>query len=301
MGTILVFGANGQVGFELMRAAWAPGLTPVGLTRADGDVTDVQAVAAAMATHRPALVVNASAYTAVDKAESEAERAYSVNRDGPAHLARVCAAAGVPLIHLSTDYVFDGTSKTEPWREDDPVAPQGVYAASKLAGEEAVRAVQPDHVILRTAWVFGAHGHNFVKTMLRLARERDELRVVADQHGCPTPAAAIAAAIATIARVRLTGGWTPGVFHYAGAPATTWHGFAERVVERAAGRIGRKPPVRAIATADFPTPARRPANSALDAARIGQAYGIAPADWMDGLDRMLDEILSETQGTDTQR
>ena len=301
MGTILIFGANGQVGFELMRAAWAPGLTPVGLTRADGDVTDEQAVTAALAAHSPALVVNASAYTAVDKAESEANAAYAVNRDGPAHLARSCAAANVPLIHVSTDYVFDGTSKTEPWREDDPVAPQGVYAASKLAGEEAVRTVQPDHVILRTAWVFGAHGHNFVKTMLRLARERDELRVVADQHGCPTPAMAIAVAIATIAQARLTGGWTPGVFHYAGAPATTWHGFAERIVERAAGRIGRKPPVRAIATADFPTPARRPANSVLDTARIGQAYGIAPADWMDGLDRMLDETLSDTQGTDTQR
>ncbi|MBK4723110.1 dTDP-4-dehydrorhamnose reductase [Azospirillum sp. YIM DDC1] len=300
MRTILIFGANGQVGFELLRTAWAPDLTPVGLTRAGGDVTDAQAVAAAMATHRPALVVNASAYTAVDKAESEPDAAFAVNRDGPANLARACAAAGVPLIHISTDYVFDGTSKTTAWREDDPVAPQGVYAAGKLAGEEAVRAALPDHVILRTAWVFGAHGHNFVKTMLRLARERDELRVVADQHGCPTPAAAIAAAIAAIAQVRLTGEWTPGVFHYAGAPSTTWHGFAERIVERAAGRTGRKPPVRPIATADFPTPARRPANSVLDTARIGQAYGIAPADWMGGLDRMLDEILSDTQGTGTQ-
>ena len=224
MRTILVFGANGQVGFELMRTAWGPGQIPVGLTRADGDVTDAQAVAAAMATHRPALVVNASAYTAVDKAESEPDAAFAVNRDGPANLARACAAAGVPLIHISTDYVFDGTSKTEPWREDDPVAPQGVYAAGKLAGEEAVQAALPDHVILRTAWVFGAHGHNFVKTMLRLARERDELRVVADQHGCPTPAAAIAAAIAAIAQARLTGGWTPGVFHFAGAPATTGAG-----------------------------------------------------------------------------
>ena len=300
MGTILVFGANGQVGSELLRAPWAPGLTPVGLTRADGDVTDAQAVAAAIAAHRPALVVNASAYTAVDKAESERDAAFAVNRDGPANMARACGAAGVPLIHISTDYVFDGTSKAEPWREDDPVAPQGVYAASKLAGEEAVRDAQPDHVILRTAWVFGTHGHNFVKTMLRLARERDELRVVADQHGCPTPTAAIAAAIAAIAQTRLTGGWTPGVFHFAGAPATTWHGFAERIVERAAGRIGRKPPVRAIATADFPTPARRPANSVLDTARIGQAYGIAPADWRDGLDRMLDEIFSDTQGTGAQ-
>ncbi|KAA0678270.1 dTDP-4-dehydrorhamnose reductase [Roseomonas genomospecies 6] len=300
MGTILVFGANGQVGFELLRAAWAPGLTPVGLTRAAGDVTDAQAVAAAIAAHRPALVVNASAYTAVDKAESERDAAFAVNRDGPANLARACAAAGVPLIHISTDYVFDGNSKTTPWREDDPVAPQGVYAASKLAGEEAVREAHPDHVILRTAWVFGAHGHNFVKTMLRLARERDELRVVADQHGCPTPAAAIAAAIATIAQARLGGGgWTPGTFHYGGAPATTWHGFADRIVERAAARIGRRPTVTAIATADFPTPARRPANSVLDTARLGQAYGVPPADWMAGLDLVLDDILDETQGVGT--
>lgn len=296
MRTILVFGAGGQVGFELLRTAWADGLRPVGLARAEGDVTDPAAVAAAMAAHRPALVVNASAYTAVDKAESEPDRAFAVNRDGPANLARACAGAGVPLIHISTDYVFDGTSKADPWREDDPVAPQGVYAASKLAGEDAMRAILPDHVILRTAWVFGAHGHNFVKTMLRLARERDTLRVVADQRGCPTPAAGIAAAIAIMARARLTGGgWTPGVFHYAGAPATSWHGFAERIVERAASRIGRRPPVQAITTADFPTPARRPANSVLDTARIGQAYGIPPADWMTGLDRILDEILEQPQ------
>ena len=299
--TILVFGAGGQVGFELLRTAWAPGLVPVGLPRAAGDVTDPAAVAAAMASHRPALVVNASAYTAVDKAESEADLAFAINRDGPANLARACAAAGVPLVHISTDYVFDGASKTAPWREDDPVAPQGVYAASKLAGEEAVRELLPDgHVILRTAWVFGAHGHNFVKTMLRLARERDLLRVVADQHGCPTPAADIAAAIATIAQARLTGGaWTPGVFHYAGAPATTWHGFAERILDRAAGRIGRRPPVEAITTADFPTPARRPANSILDTGRIGQAYGIPPADWMAGLDRVLDAILDQPQSVGT--
>ena len=296
MQTVLVFGAGGQVGFELLRAAWAPGLTPVGLDRATGDVTNAEAVAAAIAAHRPALVVNASAYTAVDKAESEVDAAYAVNRDGPANLARSCAAACVPLVHISTDYVFDGASKTTPWREDDPVAPQGVYAASKLAGEEAVRNFQPDHVILRTAWVFGTHGHNFVKTMLRLARERDLLRVVADQHGCPTPAADIAAAIAAIARIRLTNGvWTPGVFHYAGAPATTWHGFANRIVERAAAQIGRRPTVEAITTADFPTPARRPANSILDTARIGQAYGVPPADWMAGLDRMLDEILNQPQ------
>ncbi|WP_454021098.1 dTDP-4-dehydrorhamnose reductase [Azospirillum sp. Marseille-Q6669] len=297
---VLVFGSNGQVGFELLRAAWAPDLTPVGLDRASGDVTDARAVAAAIAAYRPALVVNASAYTAVDRAESERDAAFAVNRDGPANLARACAAAGVPLIHISTDYVFDGTSKSTPWSEDDPVAPQGVYAASKLAGEEAVRDAQPDHVILRTAWVFGAHGHNFVKTMLRLARERDELRVVADQHGCPTPAAAIAAAITAIARTRLGGGsWTSGTFHYGGAPATTWHGFADRIVERAAPRIGRRPTVTAITTADFPTPARRPANSVLDTTRLGQAYGIPPADWMTGLDRVLDDILDETQGVGT--
>jgi dTDP-4-dehydrorhamnose reductase len=293
--TILIFGAGGQVGGELLRTAWLPGVTVCGLTRADGgDITDKAAVRSAFARHRPALVVNAAAYTAVDKAESEAEAAFAVNRDGPAHLAHACAAAGgVPLIHLSTDYVFDGTSKTTPWREDDPVGPQGVYAASKLAGEDALRDILPDaHVTLRTAWVFGALGANFVKTMLRLARERDELRVVDDQLGCPTPAAAIAAAIAVIAARRLSAGtWVPGVFHYAGAPAVSWCGFARHIVARAASRIGRQPHVHGIATADYPTPAKRPANSVLDTARIGQAYGIAPADWQAGLDPMLDEVL----------
>ena len=272
----------------------------VAVDQAECDLSDPRAIRDLVERVRPSVIVNPAAYTAVDKAESERDAAFAVNRDGPANLARACAAAGVPLIHISTDYVFDGNSKTTPWREDDPVAPQGVYAASKLAGEEAVREAQPDHVILRTAWVFGAHGHNFVKTMLRLARERDELRVVADQHGCPTPAAAIAAAIATIAQARLGGGgWTPGTFHYGGAPATTWHGFADRIVERAAARIGRRPTVTAIATADFPTPARRPANSVLDTARLGQAYGVPPADWMAGLDRVLDDILDETQGVGT--
>ncbi|KAA0677451.1 dTDP-4-dehydrorhamnose reductase [Azospirillum brasilense] len=293
---ILILGTSGQVGTELMRAAWPPGTELVGLARPDVDMARPETVEAAVAAHAPDLVVNATAYTAVDKAESDREAAFAVNRDGPARLAAACAARGVPLVHISTDYVFDGT-KPAPYTEDDPVAPLGAYGASKEAGEAAVRAALPHHVILRTSWVYAAHGANFVKTMLRFGRERDEMRVVADQHGAPTAAADIAAAIVAIAgRIAVTkdtGNDVPwGTYHFTGTGETTWHGFAERVFQRLETATGRRPRLQAIATADYPTPARRPANSRLDCTRIRTAFGIEAPRWEDSLDRVLDELLS---------
>lgn len=290
---VLVLGTSGQVGTELMRAAWPTGTELVGLARPDVDMARPETVEAAVAQHAPDLVVNATAYTAVDKAESDRDAAFAVNRDGPGRLAAACAARGVPLIHISTDYVFDGT-KPAPYTEHDPVAPLGVYGASKEAGEAAVRAVLPQHVILRTSWVYAAHGANFVKTMLRFGREREEMRVVADQHGAPTAAFDIAAAIVAIAaRIAAGDGNVPwGTYHFTGTGETTWHGFAERIFQRLEAATGRRPRLLAIATADYPTPARRPANSRLDVTRIRAAFGIEAPRWEDSLDRVLDELLS---------
>lgn len=204
----------------------------------------------------------------MDRAETERDAAWAANCDGAAHIAASCRDMGIPLIHISTDYVFDGT-KGGPYREDDPVNPLSVYGASKEAGERAVRDALREHVILRTAWVYSAHGHNFVKTMLRLAAECPALRVVADQTGAPTAAADLAAAIAHIATQIGAGNTAWGTYHFTGAGAVTWHGFAEAIFARAERWRGPKPRVEAIATAEYPTPARRPANSVLDCARIG--------------------------------
>ncbi|CAO3383390.1 dTDP-4-dehydrorhamnose reductase [Azospirillum argentinense] len=293
---ILILGTSGQVGTELMRAAWPLGTDLVGLARPDVDMARPETVEAAVARHAPDLVVNATAYTAVDKAEGDRDTAFAVNRDGPGRLAAACASRGAALIHISTDYVFDGT-KSAPYTEDDPVAPLGVYGASKEAGEAAVRAALPRHVILRTSWVYAAHGANFVKTMLRFGREREEMRVVADQYGAPTAAFDIAAAIVAIAgRIVAgsgTGGAVPwGTYHFTGTGETTWHGFAERVFQRLETATGRRPRLSAITTADYPTPARRPANSRLDCTRIRTAFGIGAPRWEDSLDRVLDELLS---------
>jgi dTDP-4-dehydrorhamnose reductase len=260
------------------------------------DVTDAEAVRRAVEQYAPDVVVNAAAYTAVDRAESEPEAAFAVNRDGAAHCAEACAVAGIPLIHFSTDYVFDGT-KGAPYTEDDAPNPLGVYGASKLVGEEAVRDRLDTHVILRTSWVFSAHGHNFVKTMLRLCRERDVLRVVADQHGNPTAARDLALAALRIARRAVTAdraAW--GTYHLAGTPATTWHGLAEAVVAEARphGPV-RAERVEAIPTSDYPTPARRPADTRLDGERIERSWGIAPPDWRDALAQVVAE-LAERDG-----
>ena len=279
-GPLLVFGAAGQVGRELMALAAARDADAIGLTRQDVDICDAAAVDAAVAREKPRLVVNCAAYTAVDKAESEPEAAQAANCDAVGAIARAAALHGAPVLHLSTDYVFDG-SKIGAYSEDDPISPLGVYGRTKAAGEAAVRKANLHHVILRTAWVFGIHGANFLKTMLRLAAERDRLRVVADQRGTPTATADIAEAILAVDAAIARGDAASGTFHFAGTGETTWHGFAEAIVAAQAKATAKHPPVDAIATADYPTPARRPANSALDSARFAQAFGYRARAWQE--------------------
>ncbi len=289
---ILLTGARGQVGWEVARRAKAAGLTVQACGHADLDITQRDAVARAVEAAAPKAIVNAGAYTAVDKAESEKDAAFAVNRDGPKHLAEACARAGIPLIHISTDYVFDGT-KTSAYDEDDPVAPLGIYGASKLAGEDAVRASGAKHVILRTAWVYGIEGPNFVKTMLRLGRERDTLRVVADQRGCPTFAGDLADAILAVF-LHVMASPTPemwGTFHCVNDQPTTWNAFARKIFDLAAPKLGKKPTVEAITTAEYPTPAKRPANSVLDCGKIKRIHGVALRPWPPALEEVLNAIL----------
>jgi dTDP-4-dehydrorhamnose reductase len=273
-----------------MRAAWPAAVSLCAFDHAAVDITRPEAVAAALDAAHPELVINLAAYTAVDRAESEPDAAQAVNCTAAANVAADCARRGTPLIHLSTDYVFDG-DKTGAYVEDDPVNPLGVYGRTKEAGERAVREALPRHVILRTSWVYGAFGQNFVKTMLRLGGERPALRVVADQRGSPTAAADIAAALVAVA-ARLGEPDPPwGTYHFAGGGVTTWHGFAVAIFELAAPRLGRAPRVEPIATADYPTAARRPANSVLDCAKIARAFGVAAPPWRQSLARVVAELV----------
>lgn len=250
------------------------------------DLAQPETVVAALDDLPADIVINAAAYTAVDRAESEADLAFTVNRDGAAAIAAVCARRHLPLIHLSTDYVFDGL-RPGTWRETDTCDPQSVYGASKLAGEQAVLAAFPAAVILRTAWLHSPFGTNFVRTMLRLSAERERLRVVADQHGSPTYAPDLAAAILALAKPLRAGG-PGGIFHLAGAGAATWHDVAVETITAA----GRRLPVDAIATTDYPTPAKRPANSVLDTAKIAAVYGIRLPPWQDGVRRCVARLLA---------
>jgi dTDP-4-dehydrorhamnose reductase len=289
--SILVAGANGQLGRELLWRAPARGFATTGRARAELDITDQAAVERAIDEAEADLVVNAAAYTAVDQAEKEPERAHAVNAIGPRLLARACAARGLPLIHVSTDYVFDG-AKSAGYVEDDPVAPLGVYGESKEAGERAIREELAEHVILRTAWVYSAHGRNFVLTMLQLAAQQDVLRIVGDQYGSPTAAGDLADAVLTIA-ARLDG--SPGqfgTFHYAGAGVTNWAGFARGVMELCLPEGQPVPLVIPITTAEFPRPARRPANSVLLCGKIGHVYQIEPRPWREALAEVGREIAA---------
>jgi len=294
---ILVTGATGQVGTELGRAAWPEGLTPVMADRGTLDLSDPDRAADVVRMGGFAAVINTAAYTAVDRAEAEEPLAERINGEGPRALAMACTDCGLPLIHLSTDYVFDG-AKPAPYVETDPVSPLSAYGRSKLAGEVAVRAACPRHVILRTAWVFSAHGKNFVKTMLRLAARTPELRVVADQHGRPTAAHDIARALVEIVRQIVLEGREDafGTYHFTGIGPTSWHRFAEAIVDAQAARTGTRPPVHAITTAAFPTPARRPANSVLDCAKLARTFGITPRPWPETLAPVLAEILAADLG-----
>lgn len=294
---VLVTGAAGQLGGELLALPWPDPFKVVGRTRGDLDISDRDAVWSAIDGGGYDIVVNAAAYTAVDRAESEIEAARAVNETGVGYLAEACAQSGAAMIHVSTDYVFDGT-KELPYVENDEVRPLGAYGRSKAAGEEALRRALVEHVILRTAWVYSARGANFVKTVLRLMAERDELRIVADQRGTPTSAKDLARAIAEIAR-QLTGddpagGASPwGTYHCVNGGATTWHGFATEIVERAGPRLGRSPRVVPIATADYPTPARRPANSRLACAKLERRFGLVMRPWREALREVLDEVLRQ--------
>jgi dTDP-4-dehydrorhamnose reductase len=296
---ILLFGANGQVGHELRRS-----LAPLGelvcTTRSgklpDGagcEVADFDAPATLpvlIERIAPDLVVNAAAYTAVDRAEDDRDAAFRANAEAPGAIADACARRNTVLVHYSTDYVFDGTA-TRPYREDDPTCPLGVYGASKLAGEQAIQASGARHLIFRTAWVYAAHGNNFLRTMLRLAADRDELRVVADQVGTPTSAALIAD-VTAVAIPGLSG--RSGVWHLTARGSCSWHGFAEAIFARAqaSGLVARAPTVVPITTADYPTQARRPAYSCLDTTKLRRDFALDLPEWDAGLARVLAGMTS---------
>jgi dTDP-4-dehydrorhamnose reductase len=294
MSSILLIGANGQLGWEVARRAHMAGLRCDALGKDELDVTEPDAVFRAVSRLSPSVAINAAAYTNVDRAESDAS-AFAVNRDGVAHVAQACGAADIPLIHISTDYVFDGCKRT-PYTEDDPVSPLGAYGRSKLAGEEVVRECCPKHVILRTAWLYGIHGHNFVKTMLRLGAERERIRVVNDQYGNPTFAGDLAEVILMLAQRMEPGIWPDqgfGTFHCAGAGMTTWCDLARAVFDIAGPKLRHLPEIEAIATADYPTPAKRPQYSVLDCSRLARTHDIVMRPWKLGLVEMLESAVGQ--------
>jgi len=286
---ILVFGPGGQVGREVCRAAWPPRYAILPLDRRVVDITDSAGVDAILARETPDLAVNLAAYTAVDRAETEPDTAWAVNCAGAAHIAAACSERATSLIHLSTDYVFDGR-KAGPYLEEDAVNPLGAYGRSKEAGERAVRAAVEQHVILRTAWVYGAFGANFAKTVLRLAAQQSVLRIVADQRGCPTAAADIAAALIVIVGYIERGEAKWGTYHFAGDEAVSWHGFADAIVDLGTPRLATPPRVEPITTEQYPTSARRPMNSVLDCSKITETFGISPSPWRRSLATVIEEL-----------
>jgi len=277
---LLVFGKTGQVARELQRLG--PDATYLG--REEADLMHPTACAAAIMAHKADAVINAAAWTAVDKAETEEAAATIVNGDAPTAMARAAAARGVPFLHISTDYVFDGTGD-QPFTPDHPTAPLGAYGRSKLAGEQGVRAAGGKHLILRTSWVVSAHGANFVKTMLRLGADRESLNIVADQIGGPTPAAAIAQALLTAAKA-MTQGAPGGTHHFSGTPDTNWAGFARAIMAEA--NLSCR--INDIPTSEYPTPARRPLNSRLDCSTLATAFGISRPDWRQDLKVIVKEL-----------
>ena len=279
--SLLVFGRTGQVARELARRA--PQATF--LSRAEADLADPAACARAIDTHAPRAVINAAAWTAVDGAETAEAEAHTVNADAPAAMARACARAGIPFVHISTDYVFDGTGECARSPEA-PIGPLGAYGRTKAAGEDAIRATGAVHAILRTSWVFSAHGSNFVKTMLRLAETRDRLTVVADQIGGPTPASAIAEACLAIAERLRSDAAATGTYHFSGAPDVSWADFARTIFCIDARAVA----VVDISTAEYPTAAARPLNSRLDCTSTRETFGIARPDWKAALADVIEEV-----------
>lgn len=290
---LLVLGANGQAARELLGLSAQRGVTTVGLPRLQCDIADCRSVEHALDRYEPELIVNCAAYTSVDKAESEETQAFRINAEGSRILAEEAVRRAIPLLHISTDYVFDG-AKASAYQESDAVAPLGVYGRSKLAGEEFIRTANPQHVILRTAWVYGVYGQNFLKTMVRLAQEREELRVVGDQRGCPTSTADIAEAILAVAR-RIKNGSPPvvwGTYHFTGSGETSWHGFAKEIVRVQAEKTGKTPLVTQISTCDYPTAARRPANSVLDSNRFTETFDYTALNWQERTEQTVSALLS---------
>ncbi|MDE2319446.1 MAG: dTDP-4-dehydrorhamnose reductase [Rhodospirillales bacterium] len=296
---ILVTGASGQLGDALSRRLAARGEAFTAVRRPGFDFETPDTISACFETTKPCLVINAAAYTAVDKAETDQEAAKAGNHTGPLALAKLCEAADIPFIHVSTDYVFNG-DKGAPYLESDPTSPTGVYGTTKRDGEEAILATGAKAVILRTAWVYSAHGKNFARTMINAGRKMPVLRVVADQRGTPTAAGDLADAILAIADKFSTTGWQPeyrGVFHATGGGETTWHGFATAIFEEAAKHGYTAPDVQPIATADWPTPTRRPPDSRLDGGKLARVFGVALPFWRETLPGVVTDLLKLDQQT----
>lgn len=290
---LCVTGTRGQISSALQAVGW-PSVEVIALGRPSFDLADRASVLAAIEAARPDVVVSAAAYTAVDQAETECEQAFLINDVGAGHVAEAAAKVGVPVIHVSTDYVFDGQKPT-PYQEDDPTAPVSVYGASKRAGEERVLAANPKAIVLRTSWVFSYEGSNFLRTMLRLAADRARIRVVSDQFGAPTYAPDLAAACVTIGR-RVTSEPDSrdhyGTFHVTGGGDTSWAGFASAIFASARARGAKGADVQPIATSEYPTPATRPANSRLDGTRVAEVHGIRLPHWADAMNRCLDRLIA---------
>jgi dTDP-4-dehydrorhamnose reductase len=292
---ILVTGNKGMLGRDLVPMLEREGYA-VDCTAADNlDITQENQIREVIDSCRPNFIINCAAYTAVDRAESEKDRAFKVNRDGAGFLAKACAEFKLPMIHMSTDYVFDG-SKRRPYLEDDPVKPLNTYGLSKWEGEQAIRSCLEEHIILRTSWLFGAYGENFVKTILRLADDRDTLRVVADQEGCPTWTGDVSYGLTRLVReISLNRKSVPwGTYHFCGKSHTTWYDFAISVLEEA-GKRGQLKATRIIPirTSDYPTAAKRPAWSVLDCSKIQRTFAIHPRPWLEGLQNVLDTLKFE--------
>ncbi len=295
---IVVIGSSGMLGADLVEALEEAGLKAVTLARPGLDITRPETVRSALdRVASPCLVINCAAYTAVDKAESEPDAAYAANGDGPAHLADACRKLQIPLLHISTDYVFDGTSRS-PYKEEDPVNPINVYGLSKLQGEGAVRSGLSEHIIVRTSWLYGLRGRNFVKTILKLAGEREELRVVCDQHGCPTWSVDLARCLVRISQAVLSAPesvhW--GTYHFCGKGATTWYEFAAAILTEARrirpDNLARLTPV---STSDFPTPAARPVYSVLDCSKMEANFGLVPPAWQQSLACFLELFYRKSE------
>ncbi|MBU99669.1 MAG: dTDP-4-dehydrorhamnose reductase [Rhodospirillaceae bacterium] len=290
---ILILGANGQVGKELSKRADNFEVNAIAFSRAELDITDCQAVASILENLRPHTVINAAAYTAVDDAENRPDLAYKVNRDAPENLAKTCEKLSIPIIHISTDYVFDGKKSTA-YLENDVVSPLGIYGRSKEAGEAVIRDNTEKYIILRTSWVYAAHGNNFLRTMMRLANERNELNIVEDQCGVPTCAVDIADALLLIAKRindnTLEPSW--GTFHYTSKNPTTWRGFAEEIFKELQNYKMSVPIVNGILSSQYPTPALRPLNSVLNCDKIERVFSVPRRDWKEGMHEVVAQLLT---------